>query len=408
MHINTLLQELYSRKQGEIKLDLDRVTRLAALLGNPEKKLKAIHVAGSNGKGSTCAFLFSILREAGYNVGLYTSPHLRHFNERIRINNEYISNRDIVRLYRRIKNHMAGDETFFEITTMMAFLYFAEKKVEVAIIEVGLGGRLDATNILTPLVSVITSIGLDHTNILGTTIKKIAGEKGGIIKPRIPIITSAKGEALTTIKKIAKDKNAPLTPSLPWKKSKGKISVNGYRNLTLGLRGDYQAENAALAITIVEILKMKYSFLITANHIKMGLKKAYWPGRMEYLAKNILADSAHNAEGMRALGSELGRIKKKKIIILGILKDKDIRSMMKIVNNHARLLILTTPKSERAAPPEALAKFAIKPCLIIPEPKEALAEARKMIKKGELIVITGSIYLLGSYLDPMSKAKIFQ
>ncbi len=401
MHLKKILAELYAKQAGPVQLNLSRIKRLAALLGHPERKLRAVHVAGSNGKGSTCAFLFSILREAGYKVGLYTSPHLRRFNERIRINDSFISDKDIVRLYRETKRHLAGNETFFEITTMMAFLYFAEKKCDAVIVEVGLGGRLDATNILTPLLSVITRIDLEHTDILGMTISRIAGEKGGIIKEGVPVATSARGAALAVIRKIAGKKHAPLKTSLPWKQGAQGIRIYGYKNLIPGLKGRHQAENAALAVTVAALLQKKHYFALPKKAIEGGLENARWPGRMEFISRNILVDCAHNAAGMLALEKELKRIRKKKIMVLGILKDKDVRGMMEVAGRNARLLILTTPDSERAAPPEMLALHTRKPCLIIPNPKEALEEARRMVKAGELIIITGSIYLVGNYINPL-------
>ena len=401
MRIDSLLKELYSHQQGQIKLDLSRMERLSKMLDHPERKIRAIHVAGSNGKGSTCAFLFSILREAGYSVGFYSSPHLRHFNERIRMDDQYIADKDIVRLYAQVKRHLAGDETFFEITTMMAFLYFAEKNPDFVLLEVGLGGRLDATNIATPLLSVITRIDLEHTDILGTTLQSIAREKAGIVKKNVPVATSAKDGAFLVIKRRARKKNAPLSASLRWKKTAQGLSINGHAGLILGLKGDHQRENAALALTAIKVLEKKRLISIPKGAVVGGLRKARWPGRMEYLSKNILMDCAHNATGMGFLEKEMQKIRKDKIIVMGTLRDKDISAMMKIACRNAKLIVLTTPNSERAAMPEELAKFATTPCLIVPDPMDALKEAKRMAKKGDLIVLTGSIYLMGEYLDPL-------
>lgn len=403
MRIDTLLAELYAKQSGPIRLNLSRIRRLAARLGNPEKRLKAIHVAGSNGKGSTCAFLFSMLRKAGYTVGLYTSPHLRHFNERIRINDAHISDEDIIRLYRRIREAMKGDETFFEITTMMALLYFAEKSVDIAVVEVGLGGRLDATNIITPLVSVITNISIEHTGFLGHTVGQIAREKAGIIKRGVPVVTSATGMALSEIKKAAGRKHAPVHPPLPWRKAAQGVSIGQYGNLALGLKGDHQAGNAAVAVRVISLLRSGPSAAVPERAVRAGLKGACWPGRLEFIGKNILADCAHNRAGMEVLGKELRKIRGKKVMVIGILEDKDIGSMMAIAGRNARLLILTTPNSGRAVPPEELARYANRPCIAVPDPQEALREAKRKAKKGELIVITGSIYLVGEYVDPLHR-----
>src|SRR3989344_3935982 len=209
MDYRKTLEYLYSLESSKIKLGLENIQNLLSKIGNLEKQLKFIHVAGTNGKGSVCSMLFYILKEAGYKVGLYTSPHLKRFNERIRINGHFITDKEIVDYFLRVKPHITT-QSFFEITTAMAFLYFKDKNVDFAVLEVGLGGRLDATNVVTPLISVITNIELEHTDLLGDTIEKIAFEKAGIIKDNVPVVTIAKGKALETIKKIAKGKNAPL------------------------------------------------------------------------------------------------------------------------------------------------------------------------------------------------------
>ncbi|MBS3111407.1 bifunctional folylpolyglutamate synthase/dihydrofolate synthase [Candidatus Woesearchaeota archaeon] len=405
MRIDALLAELYTKQAGPFRLNLSRIRKLAAKLGNPEKNLKAIHVAGSNGKGSTCAFLFSVLREAGYRVGLYTSPHLRHFNERIRVDDAFISDGDIVRLYKGMKGMMGGDETFFEITTMMALLYFAEKSVDIAVVEVGLGGRLDATNIVTPLVSAITNISIEHTGFLGDTIGQIAKEKAGIIKKGVPVVTSATGTALSAIKKVAGRKHAPVHAPLPWRKAAQGVSIGQYRNLVLGLKGDHQAGNAAVAVRVISLLQSGSSVAIPGRAVRAGLKNACWPGRLEFVGKSILIDCAHNRAGMDVLEKELRKIRRKKVMVIGILEDKDVGNMMATAGRNARLLILTTPNSGRAVPPEELAQYARKPCLIVPDPQDALREARRLAKKGELIVITGSIYLVGEYVDPLHRRQ---
>jgi len=209
MEHKKILKYLYSLDSSKVKLGLKNIKALLKKLGNPEKRLKIIHVAGTNGKGSVCMMISSILQEAGYKVGVYTSPHLKKFNERIRINDRLITDKEILGYYLKIKPKITS-QSFFEITTAMAFLYFYEKNVDFAVLEVGLGGRLDATNVANPLASVITNIGLEHTDILGNTIEKIAYEKACIIKRNVPIVTGAEGKALDTIKKTAKKRNAPF------------------------------------------------------------------------------------------------------------------------------------------------------------------------------------------------------
>ena len=209
MDYERILKYLYSLESSKIKLGLENIQALLQKINNPEKELRCIHVAGTNGKGSVCAMLSHILREAGYEVGLYTSPHLKKFNERIRINNKLISDKEIVDYFLKIKPHITN-QSFFEITTAIAFLYFKEKHADFVVLETGLGGRLDATNVVVPLVSVITNVGLEHTELLGNTIEKIAFEKAGIIKNKVPVVAGAKGKALEAIKRIAKERNAPL------------------------------------------------------------------------------------------------------------------------------------------------------------------------------------------------------
>ncbi|NQV00039.1 MAG: bifunctional folylpolyglutamate synthase/dihydrofolate synthase, partial [Parcubacteria group bacterium] len=235
MDYKQAIEFLYKLQGKKYNLDLKLIKSLLKKLGNPEKDLKVIHVAGTNGKGSTCAILSSILQQAGYKVGMYTSPHLTKFNERIKINNKDITNKDILKYFNKILPYYSK-ETFFEFTTALAFLYFKEKNIDFLVLEVGLGGRLDATNIITPLVSVITNISLEHEQYLGKDIKKIAYEKAGIIKNNIPCVTGASKEALNTIKKIAKKRNSKLY-----------IVKKDGKNLKLNLNGEFQRHNALIA-----------------------------------------------------------------------------------------------------------------------------------------------------------------
>ena len=228
MDYKKVLEELYSLDIKKWTLGLDRIESLLKKLSNPEKNLKCIHVTGTNGKGSVCAMLHSVLMDAGYKVGLYTSPHLKKFNERIRINDVLISDMELVDYYLKVKKYVDG-QSFFEITTAMAFLYFAEKNVDFVVLEVGMGGRLDATNVVTPMVSVITNVGLEHTEFLGNTIKKIANEKSGIIKEKIPTITAAHGIALAAIKQKANEKHAQLTIIKKNKKEIKKVQDKGIK-----------------------------------------------------------------------------------------------------------------------------------------------------------------------------------
>jgi len=384
MNYNQILEELYKLENIKFKQTLANMKLLLKKIDNPEKKLKCIHVAGTNGKGSVCAMISSILQDAGYKVGMYTSPHLKKFNERIRVNNKLISNKEIVEYYLRIKKHTTN-QTFFEITTAMAFLYFYDKKVDIAVIETGLGGRLDSTNVIIPLISIITNIGIEHSEYLGNTIKKIASEKAGIIKNNVPVVTGADGIALATIKKISKKNNSKLN-----------IVNNKKINYKLGLKGKFQAKNALIAIKTIEILKYNKKFKISENNIKNGLLKSIWPGRFQFLNRNTLLDCAHNPDGFKILLTELKYIKYDKLIlILGFSDDKDIKTISKIIK--ADKIILTKSSNFKAINPSKIKKY-FKNSVIINDPNKALSYARKYLSKKDLILITGSIFLVGELL----------
>src|SRR3989338_55831 len=265
MGYKKILKYLYSLESPKIKLGLDRIQGLLGKIGNPEKELKCIHVAGTNGKGSVCAMIFCILKEAGYKVGLYTSPHLKRFNERIRINNKEITDKEIVEYFLKVKPYITK-QSFFEITTAMAFLYFNDRKVDFAVLEVGLGGRLDATNVAVPLISVITNIGLEHTELLGNSIEKIAFEKAGIIKNNVPAVTGAEGKALQVIKRIAKERNAPLFLAMK------------YRDVKFDyIRGKFQQRNKDIALTTINTLEKFHQIKINKKQIIKGIEKTQWP-----------------------------------------------------------------------------------------------------------------------------------
>lgn len=394
MDYKGLLGYLYSLESPKIKLGLERVQNLLGKIGNPENQLKCIHVAGTNGKGSVCAMLFYMLKEAGYSVGLYTSPHLKKFNERIRVNDELITNSEIVDYFLKVKPHITN-QSFFEITTSMAFLYFKDKNVDFVVLEVGLGGRLDATNVVMPLVSVITNIGLEHTELLGKTIKKIAFEKAGIIKNSVPVVTGAKGIALNIIEKTAEERSAQLFLTKKYPKIKFKY-----------LNGVYQQRNKDIALTTIELLKMRNSIKINQNQIKDGIKKTQWKGRLEFISKNILIDSAHNPSGFKILKKELLILKKQKniknfIFVVGIQKDKDIPLMLKTINPLISAIVFTKSRNQKAARPEDLLKTFNKVnknkkviAKTIDNPKNALKYAKKSANKSDLIVATGSIYMV--------------
>jgi dihydrofolate synthase/folylpolyglutamate synthase len=278
MDYQEALDYLYSTQRFGTKLGLANITKLLEKLGNPHKELMVVHVGGTNGKGSVCAMVSAILQEAGYKVGTYTSPHVKDFNERFLVNGEKISDKDVARLTSIVKKHR-DDQTFFEIVTAMAFKYFKEQNVGILVLEVGLGGALDATNVITPMVSVITNIGLEHTDYLGKNLASIAYEKSGIIKDNRPVITAAEGKALAVIKNVCKEKNSEMF-----------LIRKPRKKYELGLKGDFQQVNAAVAVKTVQTLAKYYSVSATGKDITAGLKKAHWPGRFEYFEDNILVD----------------------------------------------------------------------------------------------------------------------
>lgn len=374
------LKYLNNLEHKGVTLSLDRIRALLAKLDDPQDSLKCIHVAGTNGKGSVCAMMDFILRERGFKTGRFTSPHLKSFNERIRVNNRLISNKDIGRLLKKIMPFVTN-QTYFEVATALAFLYFKEKKVDFAVLEVGLGGRLDATNVVKPTISIITNVSYDHFYYLGNTLEKIAREKAGIIKNKIPVITGAEGAALKVIKKTAKQKNSKLI--LVKNEYKGKINLDG----------NFQKENAAIAVRALNELN-----IINNKDIKKGLKKVKWPGRFEF-RNGILFDCAHNLAGTLNLVEELRNVKYRKLILVfGVMKDKDYSGMIKKLMPLADYVVLTKPKIDRALDPKSIAKKINNSFVIIEESKKALKFAKSIAGKKDLILVTGSIFLVGEVI----------
>ena len=367
------LEFLYSLQVFGTKFGLENPRRLAGLAGSAERKLKFIHVAGTNGKGSTCAMLESMYRGAALRVGLYTSPHLVRFGERIQVNRQLIADDEIVRLVNEAKGWMKGfsekdHPTFFEVVTVIALRYFAEQQCDLVIWETGMGGRLDATNIVTPLASVITNVQLDHQQWLGDTVEKIALEKAGIIKPGVPVITAATGAALTVIENVARERNAP-------------VSVVTKPADVEPLPGKHQRMNAALALETARVLRDK----IPAS----DLGQVWWPGRLQRHGKFIL-DGAHNLPGIQTLDAELtGR----PTVIFGVLRDKDWPAMARIVAKRASRLFLVPIKSKRGLPPKELLS-ACKGTIC-----NSLREAIEQTQADKEVVITGSLYLTGEAME---------
>jgi len=403
------------------KFDLSRMRALMNALGNPEQNYNIIHVAGTKGKGSVSAFCASVLQEAGLNTGLYTSPHLKDFEERIQINREVISQAALVNLVEEIKPFVAAIPrlTTFEISTALAFWYFARKGVDIAVIEVGLGGRLDATNVVTPLVSVITSISRDHTFVLGNSLSAIATEKGGIIKPGIPVVLAPqRPEPRERITEIAAERGCSLIQvGRDYKFSIKSRSLNGQvfslwrtsdqkkdpTRLEIALLGDHQVENAATAYGTLQTVK-EAGINISEETIRQGMAKTTWAARFEILQRDppVIIDAAHNPYSARALRNTLDQYypDKPMILITGMSADKDIQGMIEAWLPRTAHIITTQSGHPRAIPPEELAE-EIRALTDVPVTAESnatssLQSALKMVADDQLILATGSVFEVAS------------
>ena len=394
---------------------LERITELLARLGNPEKELKYVHVAGTNGKGSTCAMLSSILAEAGYKTGLYISPHLVRYNERMTINGAEITDEALCAVAQQVKtcvDAMDDKPTEFELVTAMALLYFKEQRCDIVVLETGLGGRLDATNVIpAPEAAVITNLGLEHTEILGDTIEKIAAEKGGIIKSGCTAVSYASApEALAVLYEICREKNVPLTRTEFSRVRPISQSLEGQqfcwrdmKGLFLPLLGAHQLRNAAVALEAVTDLRYR-GWAVTDEHIRRGLANTRWPARFEVLAHEPLTilDGGHNPQCVRALADALAaHLDGQKVtFLMGVLADKDYETMISMVTPFARRFVCVTPDSGRAMPAEQLAElltqrgFEATACGDIPEGIQTALSYDDCP-----IVAFGSLYMAGAIRD---------
>jgi len=403
------IQYLYGLQWFGTKLGLENTRTLADLCGAPDKQLRFIHVAGTNGKGSVCAMLESIYRHAGLRVGLFTSPHLVAFGERIQINRQMISEADIVRLVSEMQEklkQLPTDQhpTLFEFVTVMALQYFAEQKCDLVIWETGLGGRLDSTNIVTPIASVITNIALDHTQWLGDTLAQIAYEKAGIIKSGIPTITAVDTpEALAIIRQVAAEKQAHLTIV-----GTSKIAAFPY---TISLLGGHQKENATLALAVVNELQSLLPVSETA--LTPGFATVHWPGRLQLVTlasgQRVLIDGAHNADGMTLLCESLQDDfqGEKPVLLMGALADKDWRAMCALIAPMVSEIHLVPVASQRTVAPLKLAAACqmANPCALI-HLHETLAQALAASSDQPFRLITGSLYLAGEAMEKLGIAAI--
>jgi dihydrofolate synthase/folylpolyglutamate synthase len=433
MTYKEILAHLDALQMHKIKLGLEAMRSFLDEVDRPESRLKFVHVAGTNGKGSVCAAVSEVLDRAGYRVGVYTSPHLSSVRERFRIGSDYISEDAFAKIGTRICEVLGEEQiTYFEFTTALGLLWFAESNVDLVLLETGLGGRLDATNVVTPLVSVITSISMDHEAYLGNSLTEIAGEKAGIIKPGVPVVSGAlHPQVAPVIEEIGKANNAEVlsfrqdfdyavNPNKTWTWSGGN-SLDG-REIS-GLRCSdsslVQHENDSLAIAVLQLLH-KNGYEVTDQQINEGLANVRWPGRMEYFEQEYvpvddrnevvkqprklryLLDGAHNTDGVRNLARTLGeKFKYGKIVgVWGAMVDKDLSTTLGLVAPLVDELIITQPEGERSATPEQIYDILDEEqrakARCVAKVDEAILAAQNSAEAGDLIVVGGSLYLVGA------------
>ncbi|MBU0944386.1 MAG: bifunctional folylpolyglutamate synthase/dihydrofolate synthase [Proteobacteria bacterium] len=416
----------------KIKLGLEAMRSFMDRVDNPQQRLNYIHVAGTNGKGSVSVTLLTLLSRAGYRVGLYTSPHLSSVRERFRINDSFISEEKFAALATRISEVLGGGKiTYFEFTTALAFLWFAEEDLDLVVLETGLGGRLDATNIVTPLVSVITNVSMDHEAYLGNTLSAVAMEKAGIIKPGVAVVSAVKeGEGLAEVREVCREREAPLflygndfcstllgNGSWSWH-GETAFFKRSFQGLHCAMKGEYQIGNASLALAVIELLQER-GLVLSAEDVCQGLAAVQWPGRLEYFCLDrqsrararstgavgtisYLLDGAHNPAGVDSLVQTLQKEYsfRRLLVIWGAMMDKDLKKTLPPVAELADLIFLTKPVGERSAEPELLLEH-VPPllqgrCHLYATVEEAIAGAEAEAGEDDLILIAGSLYLVGA------------
>jgi dihydrofolate synthase / folylpolyglutamate synthase len=404
------LEHLHGLKSVDIRLGLGPISRLLDRLNNPQNAYGTILIGGTNGKGSIAAMVASVLSRAGFRVGLYTSPHLIDVRERIKVNGNMITPKEMNERIEEVKEHATENITYFEFLTAVAFLYFYQQNVDLAVLEVGMGGRLDATNIVTPLVSVVSNISLDHREYLGSRLENIAWEKGGIIKDGSVCITAVKQRrVLKVLEDICSTRGAEVYRL--GKEIKIDMSCNGffsykgmrkkYDRLVCPLKGRHQIENAALAIGVIESVAMK-GFEVNDDAVFAGIRDVQWEGRLDIMqyAPMVLVDGAHNEGGASALSNALKEefSYKRLILIFGVLNDKNYKGMLKKLLPLADRLIIARPENPRAVLPENIAACSQQyrtPFEIIENSHEALKRALSVADQDDLVCVTGSLYLVG-------------
>ena len=409
------LDFLYGLEKFGMIFGLTQVEGILKALGNPHREIQTLHIGGTNGKGSTAAMMSSILQKEGYRVGLYTSPHLIQFTERIKINGKVIEEKEVVALTEWMRKEIeaagiAPPFTFFDFTTAMALTYFKQKGVDLAILEVGLGGRLDSTNVVDPLISIITNIAKDHEEVLGKSILKIAREKAGIIKEGRPLITAAtQPHVLRLFSKVCEGRRSPyfrVGKEFRYAQAEdGEFDYEGLHrklwSIPLNLKGFHQVINATTALGSMEVLE-ELGYHVSTDAMIDGLKEVDWPGRLEMVSSSprVLLDGAHNPAGALVLKESLEKDFQYRhlILLIGIMKDKDIQSMLHLLAPMADHIILTKPHTDRATSPSMLKKALGqngRKAEISDDFKEAIERGLSLIQEDDLLCITGSLYTVG-------------
>ena len=406
---------LYRLQKHGIKLGLETMTALMGRLGMPQARYRTLHIAGTNGKGSTAAMAASVLQSAGYRVGLYTSPHLVEFRERIRVNGEMITESQVAQLTEQLQAFCLPDlsPTFFEYTTAMALQHFAEARVDVAVLEVGLGGRFDATNVVTPMACAVTTIALDHQDHLGTTLSSIAFEKAGIIKQGVPVVLGRLDEeARRTIEQVALERQAPVSRLDEDFHIEGEspahFSYHGlglqYDGLTCALEGRHQLDNAACALALLEAAAPQ-GITVTAESVREGLRAVNWAGRLEIVDHHptILVDGAHNPAAARVLADYLtdslrSHPSRRVVLVLGMMRDKDHRGFVEPLRGLVDEVVLTQADFPRSATAQELRAALVDlfpSSHVAPSLSEAMTLARQLAGSEDLVCVTGSLMLVG-------------
>ena len=404
------LEYLFGLEKFGMIFGLDNIRWLLDIVENPHHFIKTVHIAGTNGKGSTATMLTHILKEGGFRVGKYTSPHLVSFTERITVNEKEITEKEVADITEYIRGKAIEKDrnrsfTFFDFTTAIAFEYFRREKVDIAIIETGLGGRLDSTNVILPLLSIITNVAYDHTDQLGSSLGNIAFEKAGIIKQGVPIITACEGISEKIIEDRAKELHCQaytLNRDFFYEKiNDQRLAYKGisrnFGDVFVNLFGDHQLANCALALCAAEVLS-SLGFFVEDDAILRALSRVTWQGRLEKVKEGplVFLDAAHNPHGVHALSEFMHThfLDKKKILVFGVMKDKEYEKMLEEIVPAMDTVILTKPNTERALSPYSM-QACLENAIITDTMKKALEKARKLATEKDLILVTGSFYTIG-------------